>query len=266
MPSGAGSRGKGVGSRRQEAAIRVASVDTRLQSGQGGVGSQTKGGSLFAPSHLAFVSSLDKVKRSDLRLLQSSCVSQMLACQKIRLVPKMKCWIQGELLDLRQQVKTMEGSIEELQKSILQSESKLMDFKQWLHETKQQLQEANWREKSLTDDLAAVTLREESLQRSVAEMDATIMQLEEANNNLSSQSDMRRRQLEKCNADLVRTADDVKSIKAHQQETEKKLVLNKSEYDKTMKEKTIELLTALSAVEQIHTVICQVRLELPPHA
>ena len=185
---------------------------------------------------------------------------RFLLVKRFAWLSEMKCWIQGELLDLRQQVKIMEGTSEELQKSIQQSESKLMDFKQWLHETKQQLQEANWREKSLTDDLAAMTLREETLQRSVAEMDATIMQLEEANNNLSSQSDMRRRQLEKCNAELVRAVDDAKSIKAQQQETEKKLVHNKEEYEKTMKAKTVELLNALSAVEQMHTVICQVCL------
>ena len=52
-----------------------------------------------------------------------------------------------------------------------------MDFKQWLHETKQQLEEAKWREKSLSEDLAAAARREHDLQKSVAEMDATIMGL-----------------------------------------------------------------------------------------
>ena len=54
-----------------------------------------------------------------------------------------------------------------------------MDFKQWLHETKQQLEEAKWREKSLSEDVAAAARREHDLQKSIAEMDATIMGLEE---------------------------------------------------------------------------------------
>ena len=58
-------------------------------------------------------------------------------------------------------------------------ESKLLDFKQWLHETKQHLEEAKWREKSLSEDAAAAARREDDLQKSVAEMDATIMGLEE---------------------------------------------------------------------------------------
>jgi len=60
-----------------------------------------------------------------------------------------------------------------------QQESKLMDFKQWLHETKQQVEEGKWREKSLNEDLASAVRREQDLQTSVAEMDATIMGLEE---------------------------------------------------------------------------------------
>ena len=118
--------------------------------------------------------------------------------------------LQGELSELREQVKTMTGTAEDMDKSIRQGESKLMDFKQWLHETKQQLQESNWREKSLMDDLAAAKLREGSLQQSVAEMDATIMQLEEANNNYSAQTETRRRQIEKCNADLLHASEETK--------------------------------------------------------
>jgi hypothetical protein len=54
-----------------------------------------------------------------------------------------------------------------------------MDFKQWLHETKHKVEEGKWREKSLTEDLVAAARRGEDLQTSVAEMDRTIMGLEE---------------------------------------------------------------------------------------
>ena len=63
-----------------------------------------------------------------------------------------------------------------------------MDFKQWLHETKQQVEEAKWREKSLSEDLASSARREQDLQTSVAEMDATIMGLEEV---ITVHADMR---------------------------------------------------------------------------
>jgi chromosome segregation ATPase len=163
--------------------------------------------------------------------------------------------------DLREQVKTMASAAEDMHKSMQQSESKLMDFKQWLHETKQQLQEANWREKSLTDDLAAAKLREGVLQQSVAEMDATIMQLEEANNNSSAQAETRRRQIEKCNADLLRASDEAKAHQASRQEAEKQLMLSKEDFDKTLKGKNSQLSAAMSAVEHMYTVICQVSFD-----
>lgn len=152
----------------------------------------------------------------------------------------------------------MTGTAEDMDKSIRQGESKLMDFKQWLHETKQQLQESNWREKSLMDDLAAAKLREGSLQQSVAEMDATIMQLEEANNNYSAQTETRRRQIEKCNADLLHASEETKMLRASLHEAEKQLTLSKEDFDKTLRDKNSQLAAATNAVEHIYTVICQV--------
>jgi chromosome segregation ATPase len=162
-----------------------------------------------------------------------------------------------EVQALQQQVTVMSQSMEQMKATIQQNEGKLADFKQWLHETKQQFDEAKWREKSLTKDVAAAVQREQDMQQRVREMDARIVELEHTNFSLSSTAETRRAQLQKANADTARLEEDAKKLQLQLKDADKKHVAAKEEYELSLKAKTNDFFAAFGAIEQIHTGVCQ---------
>ena len=163
----------------------------------------------------------------------------------------------AELQDSKKQIKALSSGTVELKATTEQQQRKIADFKQSLHDTKQHLQQETWRVKTLSDDIAAASRREEHLRSSMAEMDATIMQLEEAKNSLSAEAETRQRHNDKLAADLARSVDEIKELQTRLREMEKVNADMKTEHNKALKEKTTELHTSLSAIEERHTCVCQ---------
>lgn len=83
------------------------------------------------------------------------------------------------------------------------------------------------------------------------------MALQQANNNLSATAEARRRHIEKLNFDLSRAAEECKQLETEMKEGKGKMAALEDDLRQSLQARTAQLLAALGAVEQMHTVVCQ---------